>query len=347
MRTEAAILVKTGQPLEIWEIEVPALKPGQVLIEMQYSGACRTQILEIRGLKGEDKWVPHCLGHEGVGRVLEIGADVSRVAPDDQVVLSWLRGPGLEAGGAKYRHAGVEVNAGGVTTFQRLAVVSENRVSKVPADIAAQQAIMLGCALPTGFGCVANTGRAKAGDSVVVFGAGGIGLSAIMTAAVLGCSPVIAVDISAEKRALAQRCGASQVIDPVHQDCVAEIRVATAGRGADIAVEATGNVDVMRTALDCVRAQGGRAVIAGNAPAGAMLAVSPAQLNQGKSLLGTWGGDCEPARDFPILADLMRSGRLDVAPLLSRPYALAEINAAIDDLEAGRVGRPLIDMSLR
>jgi S-(hydroxymethyl)glutathione dehydrogenase/alcohol dehydrogenase len=347
MRTEAAILVRTGQPLEIWEIEIPGLKPGQVLIEMLYSGACRTQVLEIRGLKGEDKWVPHCLGHEGVGRVLEVGADVSHVKAGDQVVLSWLRGPGIEAGGAKYRHAGVEVNAGGVTTFQKLTIASENRVSKLPLGVAPREAIMLGCALPTGFGCVANTGRAKAGDAIAVFGAGGIGLSAIMAAAALGCTPVIAVDISAEKRALAMRCGASHVIDPTCQDCVAEIRAATAGRGVDVAVEATGNVDVMRAALDCVRPQGGRAVIAGNAPAGATLAIHPSHLNQGKSLMGTWGGDCEPARDFPILADLMRTRRIDVEPLLSRSYAMSDINVAIDDLEAGRVGRPLIDMSLR
>jgi S-(hydroxymethyl)glutathione dehydrogenase/alcohol dehydrogenase len=347
MKTQAAILVETGKPLEILEIEIPALKPGQVLVEVQYSGACRTQVLEARGMKGEDKWVPHCLGHEGVGRVLEIGDGVTTVSRDDRVVLSWLRGPGLEAGGTKYRCNDRDVNAGSVTTFQRITVASENRLSRIPDGIAPQHAIMLGCALPTGFGCVVNTGRAKAGDSVAVFGAGGIGLSAIMSAAAIGCAPIIAVDVFQDKLALAMNGGATHGIDPRQQDSVAQIRALTGGKGVDLAIEAVGNVQVMRAALECVHVQGGRAVIAGNAPAGDLLSFSPAQLNQGKSLLGTWGGDCDPARDFPILADLIRARKIDVTPLLSRPYALTEINTVLDDLEAGRVGRPLIDMGLR
>ena len=148
MKTTAAILVQTGQPLELWDIEIPQLKPGQVLVEMTYSGACRTQVLEARGHKGEDKWVPHCLGHEGVGKVLETGEGVTRVAKDQPVVLSWLKGGGLDAGGAKYARDGQEVNAGGVTTFQKMTVVSENRLTPLVEGLDPKEAVMLGCALP-------------------------------------------------------------------------------------------------------------------------------------------------------------------------------------------------------
>jgi S-(hydroxymethyl)glutathione dehydrogenase/alcohol dehydrogenase len=346
MRTTAAILVETAKPLELWDIEIPSLRQGQVLVEVIYSGACRTQVMEAWGMKGEDKWLPHCLGHEGVGRVLGTGADVTRVKPGDVVVMSWLKAQGIEAGGAKYSHNGQVVNAGAVTSFQKMAVCSENRLSPLPRGVPPDHAVMLGCALPTGYGCVVNTGRAKAGESIAVFGAGGIGQSAIMTAVALGLDPVIAVDVAEDKLQLAKAFGAKILINPKNDDVLAAIKAATNGKGVDLAVEATGQPQIMAMAFESVRAQGGRAVIAGNAKAGEELRLQPGLLNQGKSLLGTWGGDSIPDRDFPRIAELMVTKKIDVAPLLSKRYALAEINVALGDLKDGRVGRPVIDMSL-
>lgn len=346
MKTTAAILVETAKPLELWDIEIPALRRGQVLVEVIFSGACRTQVMEAWGMKGEDKWLPHCLGHEGVARVLETGAEVTRVRPGDLVVMSWLKAQGIEAGGAKYSCNGAAVNAGAVTSFQKMAVCSENRLSPIPEGVPPDHAIMLGCALPTGYGCVVNTGRAKAGESIAVFGAGGIGQSAIMTAVALGLDPVIAIDVAADKLQMAKAFGARILIDPGSEDALASIKAATEGKGVDLAVEATGEPRIMALAFECVRAQGGRAVIAGNAKAGEELRISPALLNQGKSLLGTWGGDSVPDRDFPKIAQLMTTKKIDVSPLLTKRYALADINAALGDLKDGRVGRPVIDMSL-
>ena len=129
MKTQAALLVQTGTPLVVAEIEIPALKPGQVLVEITYSGACGTQVMEWRGDKGEDKWVPHCLGHEGTGVVLETGSAVTKVKRDDKVVLSWIKGSGANVAGTVYEWEGRKVNAGAITTFNRLAVVSENRLT--------------------------------------------------------------------------------------------------------------------------------------------------------------------------------------------------------------------------
>jgi len=345
MKTVAALLVTPGKPIVIDEIEIPALKRGQVLVEIAYSGACHTQVLEARGYRGEDKWVPHCLGHEGTGTVLECDASVTKVAKGDKVVLSWLKGLGVEAGGAVYQWQGRAVNAGGVTTFQRHAVVSENRLTKLAGDLPLDLGVAMGCAVPTGMGSVLNVGRVQAGDTVAIFGCGGIGLNATAAAAHAGASMIIGIDPQQSKRETAKLFGATHVVDPDAGDVLAELRK-IAPAGLDVAIEATGLSKVMDQALRCVRQQGGRAVVIGNARAGSTLTLDPGLFNQGKSLLGTWGGDTVPDRDFPRFGRLLMSPRFDMRRLLSKPYRLVDINIALDDLEAGRVNRPLIDMSL-
>jgi S-(hydroxymethyl)glutathione dehydrogenase/alcohol dehydrogenase len=344
MKTQAMLLVRAGQPLEMAEIAIPALKPGQVLVEIAFSGACGTQVMEQRGLKGEDKWVPHCLGHEGSGTVLETGSAVTKVKAGDKVVLSWIRGTGIEAGGTVYDWDGKRVNAGAVTTFQRHAVVSENRLTPLPAGLPMEIAVLLGCAVPTGMGSVINVLRVQPGESVVVFGTGGIGLNAVMAAAMAGAVPVIGVDPNPQRRELAKAYGATHIIDPAEGDPVAAIR-AILPQGADAAVEATGIPEVMRQALQAVRQQGGRSVVIGNAKHGSTLTLDPGLFNAGKSLLGTWGGDAVPDRDYPRFARLLAASRFDVRALLSAPYRLDQATQALDDLAAGRVGRPLIAMA--
>jgi S-(hydroxymethyl)glutathione dehydrogenase/alcohol dehydrogenase len=346
MKTTAALLVQTGLPLVLAEIDIPALKPGQVLVEVAYSGACGTQVMEWRGDKGEDKWVPHCLGHEGTGVVLETGSAVTKVKQGDKVVLSWIKGSGIEAGGAVYAWGDKKVNAGGVTTFQRHTVVSENRLTLLPAELPMDVAVLLGCAAPTGMGAVYNVLKVQPGDSVAVFGTGGVGLHAVMAAALVGAMPVIAVDLNPTRRALAPLYGATHAIDPTGADVLAEIKKIVP-QGVDIAVESSGVPAVMDQAVNATRQQGGRAVVIGNARHGATLSLNPAVFNQGKSLMGTWGGDSVPDRDYGRFARLLGSQRFPVRNLLSKPYALEQADQALQDLASGTIGRPLIDMSLR
>src|SRR3984893_3893129 len=346
MKIEAAILVELGRPLVLVELEVPPLKPGQVLVEIAYSGACGSQVNEAMGFKGEDKWLPHFLGHEGTGTVLETGAAVTKVKAGDKVVLSWIKGSGIEAGGAVYGWGAKKVNAGAVTTFQRHALVSENRLTLVPAGLSMEVAILLGCATPTGMGAVTNVLGAKAGDAVAVFGTGGIGLNACMAAAFVGAMPVIGIDPSAQRPELAGRYGARHGIDPSEIDVIGEIKKIVP-LGVDLAVESSGVAAVMEQAINATRQQGGRAVVIGNAKRGDILSLNPSVFNQGKSLLGTWGGDSVPDRDYGRFARLLGSGRFPVRDLLSKPYSLDEADQALQDLASGKVGRPLIDMSLR
>jgi len=345
MKTTAALLVELAKPLELAELEIPQLKPGQVLVEIAFSGVCHTQLLEARGLRGPDPYVPHCLGHEAGGTVVDVGSAITKVKPGQRVILSWIKGSGLDVPGTVYDWNGRKVNAGGVTTFAKHAVVAENRLTPVPDDFPLREAALLGCAVPTGLGAVFNTAAPRPGQSLAVFGTGGIGLCAIAAARISGATPVIAVDVNAARLEAARRMGASHTIDASSTDPVAELQKLVPG-GVDFAVEASGRPDVMRQALLSVRQQGGAAVLVGNAPHGKMLELDPKQFNLGKRLLGTWGGDNVPDRDFPRYVRLVRDGLLSLQPLLDRTYRLGDINQALDDLESRTVARPLVDMSL-
>jgi S-(hydroxymethyl)glutathione dehydrogenase/alcohol dehydrogenase len=344
MKTTAAVLVETGRPLELADLDIPALKPGQVLVEVAFSGVCHTQLLEARGHRGEDRYLPHCLGHEGSGVVRDVGPGVTKVKPGDAVILSWIKGSGADVPGTVYDWNGRTVNAGAITTFATRSVVSENRLTPVPRGLSMRHAALVGCAVPTGAGVVFNTARPRPGESVVVFGVGGVGSCAVAAAALAGCHPVIAVDVNTDRFALARQLGATQCLGARGADVLARIAEACPG-GADFAIEATGNPAVMRQALACVRPRGGTAVVVGNARHGQTLEIDPKELNQGKRLLGTWGGDSDPDRDYPRYGGLIASGRLDVEPLLGRAYRLDEVNAALDDLEGGRCARPLLDVA--
>jgi len=345
MQTASSILVATGEPLQLVDLDVPALKPGQVLVEIAFSGLCHTIVQEARGNRGEDRFLPHCLGHEGSGTVLETGEGVTKVAPGDAVLLSWKQGAGANVPGTVYDWDGQAVNAGGITTLQHVSVISENRLFPIPDGLSLADAALLGCTLSTGFGAVLNTGQAKKGQSCAVFGCGGVGLSALMAAALADCETVIAVDICEESLVRAKAAGATHMVNPRQGDTVAQILEIVPG-GLDLAIEVVGSTETMNQALLSVRDRGGSVVVVGNAPIGQKLEIDPFLLNRGRRLMGTWGGDNEPDRDFEKYCKLLLAGRIDLTPFSPRKYALADINQALDDLEKGGGDRPLIDMGV-
>lgn len=345
MKTTAAVLVEPQRPLVLAELEIPELRPGQVLVKIAVSGVCHTQLLEWQGYRGEDLYLPHCLGHEASGSVLDVGQGVSKVKKGDQVILSWIKGSGSNVPGTVYQWGHHNVNAGGITTFSEHAVISENRLTVIPEDISMRDAALLGCAVATGVGAVFNTAQATPGQSIAIFGCGGIGLCAIAGAAIAGCVAIIAIDVLPQKLELALQMGATHSIDANQTDPVAAIQKICAG-SLDFAIEASGRPQVMAQALTSVRSQGGIAVVIGNARHGEYISLDPGQFNAGKQLRGTWGGDTLPDRDFPRYCKLLRSGKLKLDLLTSKVYPLSEINEALDDLKTGKVARPLIDMML-
>lgn len=228
--TQAAILVAQQAPLVVDTIELPAtLGVGQVLVQVHVSGICGSQLGEIDGVKGPDRFLPHLMGHEGVATVLEIGPGVKHVQPGDYVVLHWRPGAGIQADPPKYRWRDETLNAGWVTTFNRHAVVSENRCTKVSAATPPEAAALFGCAITTGFGVIENNAKLKMGESVVVFGAGGIGLNIIQASALVSASPIIAVDLHDSRLELASQLGASHCINSSQGDAADQIQGALAG----------------------------------------------------------------------------------------------------------------------
>ena len=340
---KAAVLHALNVPLRMRnDIELPVLRRGQVLVKLAYSGVCHSQLMEAKGRRGEDAYLPHLLGHEGSGVVVEIGPDVAKVQSGDRVVLGWIKGSGIEAGGVQYKCPDGILNAGGVTTFNDYAVVSENRCVRVPDGVPMDIAALFGCAVLTGAGIITNSVRPAKGSSIAVFGLGGIGLSALMGLVLFDCEMVIAVDISEDKLRLAEGFGATHTVNAAECDPVQAIRDLTDGRGADYTVEAAGRSDTIEKAFDAVRRGGGLCVFASHPSHGSRISLDPFEMICGKQIIGSWGGSSDPDRDIPIYADLYLEGKLPLGKLITHRYSLEEVNQALDDLEQNKVVRPLI-----
>ena len=267
MKALAAILTEQKRPLVLEEIELPPPALGQVLVKLLVSGICGSQIGEIDGVKGPDRFLPHLLGHEGTGLVLETGEGIRTVKAGDKVVLHWRKGAGLESTTPVYTSKLGPVRAGWVTTFNEMAIVSENRVTAIPADFDPEAAALLGFAVTTGFGVINNNAQLKIGQSIAVFGAGGIGLNIVQAAAMVSAWPIIAVNLFDNRLELARRLGATHLINSREQDAEAEIRKIVGLHGVNVAVNNTGNVKVIETAYRLTAARG-RTVLVGVPPKG-------------------------------------------------------------------------------
>lgn len=339
----AAVLRETGTDLDVVDIARPSLGSGQVLVALDYSGVCRSQLMEVRGLRGPDAWLPHLLGHEGVGTVAEIGPDVTKVAVGDRVVVGWIKGEGIEsASPALTTVDGETINAGRVTTFSEYTVASENRVYLQPVEVDDRAAVLFGCALLTGAGMVLNEARPMEGESVLVNGLGGIGLAALIATQGLGVE-VVAADPDPEKRALACGLGAHHVVDPLEGILSEQVRQYFP-RGVDVAIDAAGITAGIEAAFDCLRYDGGRLVFASHPPTGERISLDPHDLIKGRTIRGSWGGACRPDEDIPRLARAITAAGTSLDFMMPRTYSLDEVNTALDDLEAQRAMRPVIDL---
>ena len=219
--TLAAILIKLHAPLVVDEINLPTkLSFGQVLVKILYSTICGSQLNEIDGVKGPDRFLPHLLGHEASGEVVAVGEGVTRVKRGDKVVLHWRKASGLEAISPVYTWKNKVVNAGKVTTFQEYAIVSENRLTKISPTFDMKLAALLGCAVTTAMGVINNDAKVKIGESLVCIGVGGVGLNIIQGASLVCAFPIVAVDIVDWKLKLAQKFGATHVLNSKEKDIV-------------------------------------------------------------------------------------------------------------------------------
>ncbi len=340
----AAILTELNRPLVVADIELPSqLQWGQVLVKVVCSGICGTQLGEIDGAKGEDKFLPHLLGHEGGGVVLETGPGVSRVKKGDHVVMHWRKGLGIEAPPPKYLWNGKTVNAGWVTTFNEKAVVSENRLTSIPAYVDLELAALMGCAIQTALGIINNNAQIKFGQSVAIFGVGSIGLNLVQGSAMMGTYPLIAIDIHDSKLEAAQKYGASHTINATRSDVKEEILKIAGSAGVDVAIDNTGNVKVIELAYE-VTSSSGRTVLVGVPRAGEKVKIYTLPLHFEKEIFGSFGGESNPTKDIPNYLKLYQNQRLDYKGMISHRYSLDEINTAIENIRAGKITKCMIQM---
>jgi S-(hydroxymethyl)glutathione dehydrogenase/alcohol dehydrogenase len=346
--TQAAILAQSRSPLIIDEIRLPeTLDYGQVLVRLLYTGICGSQLGEIDAKKGEDRFLPHMLGHEASGTVLQCGPGVRHVAEGDLVVLHWRKGLGIESATPVYTWRGRRLNAGWIATFASHAIISENRMTKVPADSPADLLPLFGCAVTTGLGVIVNNARVRVGESVVVFGAGGVGLNVIQGAHLAGAFPIIAVDLFDKRLALATRLGATHAVNSRNQDAPQAIAGILSGygqpAGADVCIDNTGDTTVIAQAYNLAHGTG-RMVCVGVPAVGEAAAIHTLPLHFGKSITGSHGGETMPHEDIPRYLRLLASGRLRLDALITETYPLAAINTAIERMRSGETaGRCLID----
>ncbi len=341
----AAVLVEQRKPLVLAELTLPnELDVGQVLVRIHYSGICGSQLGEIDGAKGADRWLPHLLGHEGSGTVVATGPGVKKVAVGDNVVLHWRPGPGIEAAPPKYLWNDEIVNAGWVTTFNEVAIVSENRLTKISQDADLEIAPFFGCAVTTGFGAVVNNAQVKIGDSVVVFGAGGVGLNMIQAAGMTSAHPIIAVDLFDGRLKLAAQLGATHTINASKVDAEAAIKEILGEQDLDVFIDNTGQTQVIELGYRLTGPKG-RVILVGVPKAGENISIYSFPMHFGKVVTGSHGGETIPERDIPRYMRMYDEGRLQLKELLSGVYALSDINDAISGMRNGSIiGRCLIKM---
>ena len=342
----AAILVQSRQPLVVDTITLPErLDCGQVLTRIFYSGICGSQLGEIDARKGEDHYLPHLLGHEAVAEVVQCGPGVRHVAPGDRVVLHWRKGLGIEAQPPVYSWQGKKLNAGWITTFNDYAVISENRMTPVPGDAPLQILPLFGCALTTGFGAVINDAGLRPGDSIVILGAGGVGLNMVQAAQLGGAFPIIAVDLYDNRLDLAKRLGATHIVNSAKTDAreaVMAILREAGLPGADICIDNTGLSACIAMAYDLTHARG-RVVCVGVPVRGDATTLYTLPLHFGKSITGSHGGNTVPQEDIPRYLRLVQAKNMRLEELISEVYPLEEINTAIARMRSGEMeGRCLI-----
>lgn len=340
---EAAILVEQHKPLALGDVAIPDLEVGQVLVKVSFSGICGKQIDEINGTRGEDRFLPHLLGHEGAGVVQDVGPGVRKVKAGDHVVLHWMKSTGIDSLPPRYDWDGVQVSAGWITTFSEYTIVSENRLTPVGKTHAFDELALLGCAVTTGLGIVFNDAAVMPGQSVAVFGAGGVGFNVLQGAALVNAHPIVAVDIQDQKLETAKAFGATHIVNSKNQDPIEALKELSGGQGFDVVVDTTGNTQAFQTAYNAT-SNYGKTVLAGVLHHERPIQIDPFAMHFGRQVIASHGGNTKPDVDIPRYLKLNELGRLKLKEQITSRFPLSEVNAAVKTVRSGEALRCVLEM---
>ncbi|WNO52834.1 S-(hydroxymethyl)glutathione dehydrogenase/class III alcohol dehydrogenase [Stakelama saccharophila] len=368
MKTRAAVAFAPKQPLEIVELDLEGPKAGEVLVEVMATGICHTDAYTLDGLDSEGLF-PSILGHEGAGIVREVGPGVTSVKEGDHVIplytpecrqcksclsqktnlctaIRSTQGRGVMPDGtSRFSYKGQTIHHYmGCSTFSNFTVMPEIAVAKIRDDAPFETSCYIGCGVTTGVGAVVNTAKVEPGSNVVVFGLGGIGLNVIQGAKMVGANRIIGVDLNPEREEWGRKFGMTDFLDTTgmsRDQIIAKVLELTDG-GADYTFDATGNVEVMRTALECAHRGWGESIIIGVAEAGKEIATRPFQLVTGRVWKGTAFGGARGRTDVPKIVDWYMDGKIAIDPMITHTFKLEDINKAFDLMHAGESIRSVV-----
>jgi S-(hydroxymethyl)glutathione dehydrogenase/alcohol dehydrogenase len=367
MKTRAAVAFEAAKPLEIVELDLDGPRAGEVLVEIKATGICHTDDYTLSGLDSEGLF-PSVLGHEGAGVVVEVGAGVTSVKPGDHVIplytpecrqcksclsrktnlctaIRATQGRGVMPDGtSRFSYKGQTVHHYmGCSTFSNFTVLPEIAVAKVRDDAPLDKICYIGCGVTTGVGAVINTAKVEPGANAVVFGLGGIGLNVVQGLRLAGADMIVGVDLNPDRRAWGERFGMTHFVNPkdIAGDVVAHL-VELTGGGADYTFDCTGNVTVMRQALEACHRGWGESVVIGVAPAGAEIATRPFQLVTGRVWRGTAFGGARGRTDVPKIVDWYMGGKIEIDPMITHTLTLERINEAFELMHSGESIRSVV-----
>ena len=367
MKSRAAVAFEPGKPLQIVEIDVAPPRAGEVLLRITHTGVCHTDAFTLSGDDPEGVF-PAVLGHEGAGVVVQAGEGVTSVQPGDHVIPLYTaecrqclfcksgktnlctavratQGKGLMPDGStRFSYQGQPVyHYMGCSTFSEYTVVAEVSLAKINPAANPEQVCLLGCGVTTGLGAVKNTAKVQPGDSVAVFGLGGIGLAVIQGAKLAKAGRIIAIDTNPAKFELARTFGATDCVNPKdHAQPIQQVIIEMTGWGVDHSFECIGNVQVMRAALECAHRGWGQSVIIGVAGAGQEISTRPFQLVTGRRWLGSAFGGVKGRSELPGMVEQAMKGKIKLAPFVTHTLPLENINEAFELMHAGQSIRSVV-----
>ena len=368
IKSKAAVAFAAAQPLQIVEIDVEPPRKGEVLVKITHTGVCHTDAFTLSGDDPEGVF-PAVLGHEGAGIVMAVGEGVTSVKPGDHVIPLYTaecgeclfcqshktnlcvavratQGKGVMPDGTtRFNYQGQPIyHYMGCSTFSEYTVVAEVSLAKINPNANPEQVCLLGCGVTTGLGAVKNTAKVQAGDTVAVFGLGGIGLAVVQGAKLANAGRIIAIDTNPDKFELAREFGATDCVNPKdHDKPIQQVIVEMTGWGVDHSFECIGNVNVMRSALECAHRGWGQSVIIGVAGAGQEIATRPFQLVTGRRWLGSAFGGVKGRSQLPDMVEQAMQGDIQLAPFVTHTMPLEDINTAFDLMHEGKSIRSVLN----
>ena len=340
---KAAVLFNQKKDLKVIELAAPnKLRRGQVLVKLEFAGICGSQIGEYLGVKGKDNFLPHLLGHEGVGKVLAVGQNVTRVKKGDQALLHWKAAKGIDSVSPNFYFKKKKINAGKITAFSDLTIVSENRLSILPKNVDLKYGALLGCSFSTALGALEKLGKINSNVNVLIWGTGAIGLISVILLKYFSIKNIICVDFNKKNLYLAKKLGAKITLNPKKRNFFEELKFNIKKFDIDLVLETTGNKKAIENSYELTK-KDSKIILVGVPNYKQKICINTLGINLGKKLIGCHGGDFSPDKDLKRYGKILMKNKKKINLIINKIIDLNSINYIFKEISAGKsFGKNLI-----